>query len=748
MRIGLKTRFSYFLALSILSISAVSALLFSWFFRAAAEKEITARGQALVQSLSRAAAPGLAAEDLDLLNQAADIVHTEDLLFAQVFSANWSPVDAHPFSQLRQPPDAGAVAHFRGDPSPLSVRGGERFDFYAQVQFRIPQAPETTIGYVRLALSARPLQTSLRRIVLGCVLLGALLGAAFVVAAQIVIGKTVVAPILGLHQDIERFHSGEPPEARPAVADDEIADLTRGFREMSLALRERETRLRDEKERLAVTLRSIGDGVIVTGTDAKILLMNRVAEELTGWSSEQAAGRPFCEVFDVRLNQSAEHCESMVALVLTTDAIVTLPGNTTLLRRDGTAFAIEDSAAPIHDRDSQIIGVVLVFRDVTGKRRLEEEAAKAEKVRALGVLAGGIAHDFNNLLTGVMGNVSLARAQLAPGERAQVRLEQAEAATQRAAELAAQLLAFSKGGAPVRGVADLGAVLEESARFALSGTNVKARFRIDPGTWPASVDAGQVSQVFNNLAINASQAMPRGGTVEFSVVNAIVAAGEVPALASGDYLLVTVRDDGPGIASENLPKIFDPYFTTKAGGSGLGLTSAYWIVMRHGGRIDVESNPDMGTTFRIWLPAARGAAAPSAPPVEAAAADGHGAILVMDDEAAVREVAAEILRTLGYEPFLTRDGREALAAYRRMLAKGRPFRAVVMDLTIPGGMGGRETVAELLALDPGARAIVSSGYSNDPTMAEYRRHGFRGVIVKPYSAKTFAKVLREVLDQA
>ncbi len=746
MRIPLKTRFSLFLVLSTLSITVVSTLLFAWFFRTAAEEQLVARGVALGQSLARAASEGLAAEDLDLLGKAADIVRAEDLLFVQVFSSIWSPIDAYPFEEMRRPPAPEAIEHFRQNSTPLSRKEHGGFEFYVPIRFQIPQAPETTIGFARLALSAGQIRTSLLSIVLASLLIGAVLGLTFVAVAHIVVGRTVVAPILDLHDAVARWREGQTPGLGPSTADDEIGDLARAFHGLSIALREREQRLSDEKERLAVTLRSIGDGVIVADTDGLIVLLNRVAEELTGWTSEQAAGRSFCEVFATRHAQTREPCANIVAAVLSTDSIVSLPGNTVLVRQDGSELQIEDSAAPIHDRESRIIGIVLAFRDITEKRRLEGELVRSEKLLAIGVLAGGIAHDFNNLLTGILGNISLARGDLAPGLRAQERLDQAEAAARRASDLTQQLLTFSRGGEPVRRAADIVTIIKESARFVLSGSSTKAVFACGQGIWPVEVDAGQMSQVFNNLSLNAVQAMRPGGTVTYAVQNTSLGAGELSALPGGDYVLIAVHDEGAGISAEHLGRIFDPYFTTKPDGTGLGLASAHSIVQRHGGHISVESAPSRGTTFRIWLPAARGAAPAAIAREQEPYPAGHGRVLVMDDEALVREVASEILRSIGYEPVTATGGEQALELYRQALEEGRPFRAVVMDLTIPGGVGGKEAITRLLALDPGARAIVSSGYSNDPVMANYRSHGFRAVAVKPYNVKDFARALLEVLE--
>jgi PAS domain S-box-containing protein len=751
-RVPLRTRISLFAGLGVLLLGALSTLLLVSSLRTTAEREILARGAALGQALARAAAEGLAAEDLDLLDQAAGIVRAEDVLFAQVFSSIWSPVEAYPFEELRRPPAPEAVAHFRGEGEPFVAKEHARYDFYVPILFRLPGAPETTIGYARLGLSTAPLRQALRAAALRSLLIAAALAALFLALTHVLMGRTVVAPIIALHHAVALLKEGHVAGA-PAAADrdDEIADLAREFHAMSLALRDREERLAEEKERLAVTLRSIGDGVLVADADGRVSLINHVAEELTGWRAEEAAGRPFCEVFAIRHERTQQPCANVVAAVLATGGIVSLPAQTALVRRDGTEVLIEDAAAPIRDRESQIMGVVLVFRDISEKRRIEAELLKSEKLQALGVLAGGIAHDFNNLLTGILGNIGVARMGLPPDDAAQARLAEAEGATRRASELTVQLLTFARGGAPVRRAETIADILRESARLVLAGRNVAAAFRVPEGVRAVSVDAGQMNQVFNNLTLNAAQAMPGGGTITYTVENAALGEGEIAGLAAGDYVRVSVADEGTGIAAENVGRIFDPYFTTREDGVGLGLSSAYSIVKRHGGHIAVSSVPGRGTTFRIWLPAAAGAAPAAAADTAAAAPAeepplrGRGAILVMDDEQVVRDVAAEILEALGYEAVAAANGEEALALYRAALERGAPYRAVVMDLTVPGGMGGKDAIGRLLALDPGARAIVSSGYSNDPVMADFRAYGFAGVVVKPYSVKTFARTLQEVL---
>ena len=393
--------------------------------------------------------------------------------------------------------------------------------------------------------------------------------------------------------------------------------------------------------------------------------------------------------------------------------------------------------SPVLGADGAVLSHVGTLEDITEIRQARQELLKTQKLESLGVLAGGIAHDFNNILTAVFGNISLARFQLDEPAEVARRLEDAESAMVRATDLTKQLLTFSRGGAPVKKIIELEALLREAAGFVLHGSSVTCQFDLAEEICPVEADEGQLGQVFHNIMLNAVQAMPGGGSI-------IVVARNVSCEPQGErFVRITVTDTGTGIDEGNLPRIFDPYFTTKAQGSGLGLATCYSIIKKHGGKIRASSQPGAGSSFIISLPASASPAAAD-PKSSTALHRGSGRVLVMDDDATVRAIAQGILKQLGYSAEFTEHGAEAVELYLRRREEGTPFFATILDLTVPGGMGGRETMERLLQLDPEIRAVVSSGYSNDPVMANYRDYGFSAVLCKPYRPQEMGEVLWEL----
>jgi len=514
--------------------------------------------------------------------------------------------------------------------------------------------------------------------------------------------------------------------------------------------KEAERALAAETMRLDVTLRSIGDGVIATDAEGRILLLNAVAERLTGWTQEEAKGQPLSRVFHIVDEATRRPCVNPVEQALLTGNVVDQADHRLLIAKDGAERLLADSGAPIRAHDGTILGVVLVFRDVTEKLKVERESLVAGKLESVGILAGGIAHDFNNILTAILGNLSLAKRGVDPEDKLFRRLSEAESATLRATGLTQQLLTFSKGGEPVKKSSAIGALLPEWAGFALRGGKVHCDYALPADLWAVEIDEGQISQVVHNLVLNAQQAMPEGGVVTISGENLLLSGPSgrprLP-LKEGRYVKIAIRDQGVGIAPEHLAKIFDPYFTTKKTGSGLGLATSFTIVKNHEGHMTVESQLGVGTTFAVYLPAAS-VAAPTPEERAQQVMRGWGRVLVMDDEAVIRAVSTDMLAQCGYEATEASEGAQALQLYRQARDEGRPFDAIIVDLTIPGGMGGLEAIERLLVVDPQAKAIVSSGYATDPVMANFLQYGFRGVITKPYELVEFSRVLYRVVMES
>ncbi len=526
------------------------------------------------------------------------------------------------------------------------------------------------------------------------------------------------------------------------LAGGEIGTLSKAFNSMVAELDAQQSALRESEQRFRELADSLPQTVFEMDLQGKFTYVNRTALDAFGYEQEDVGRGIFVQ--DMIAPGDRERALRNIASLLRGEP----PRNEEYLalRKDGTAFPCVVHAGPVM-RDGAVAGLRGIVVDITERKRAESEFLKMQKLESIGVLAGGIAHDFNNILTGILGNLSLAKMRLRPDDPLYHRIDETEKASLQARDLTQQLLTFARGGNPVKKVVSAELLIRDTATFATRGTNVKTDLRFASGLRPIVADEGQMGQVFHNLVINACQAMPNGGIVRISAENLRLDMGRALPLSPGEYVRVKVEDQGIGIPAEYLPKVFDPYFTTKRQGSGLGLAVAYSVVKSHGGHLEVASTPGSGTVFTLYLPA-------STEEIQAEAesggriVEGRGRILVMDDEEIVRKVVKAILAELGYEAEFADDGRKAVARYIQAREEGRAFDAVIMDLTVPGGMGGRDAVRELLAADPGARAIVSSGYSTDPVMADFRAFGFRGYVKKPFKVQELSEALSHVLHEA
>ena len=508
-----------------------------------------------------------------------------------------------------------------------------------------------------------------------------------------------------------------------------------------------ERALAAEKERLAVTLRSIGDGVIAADREGRVSLLNSAAEVLTGWSQDEAMGKPVGEIFKPLDPDTRQACDNTMACMQATDRTFGTARSTILVCRGGAELPVQDVCAPLRDAEGRTIGIVRAFRDASDAIRIQEERTKASKLESLGLLAGGIAHDFNNILTAILGNVSLARALNESNMQIESALTEAEHACVRARQLTQQLLTFSKGGRPVKRPLRLERVVNESVKLALSGSQVAWSARIDRNQWAVNADEGQLVQVFNNIIINAQQAMPQGGRIVIAGDNLSEPEDRWEfgmKVAAGPYARISIADEGVGIDADTLGRIFEPYFSTKPAGTGLGLATSQSIIKNHGGYIAVQSQPDEGTTVHICLPAVLMQTVEEK--LEPLVRDGQGVgrVLVLDDEEPIRTLSRQLLQLLGYDAETVSTGEAAIASYTRAREEGRPFDIVMLDLTIPGGMGGGQVIRSLIDLDPDVRAIVVSGYAGDAMLSNYREHGFKAVVTKPFTLSELSAALGEM----
>ena len=505
-----------------------------------------------------------------------------------------------------------------------------------------------------------------------------------------------------------------------------------------------EEALRDSEERYRAIVENSYDLIIETTPSGACLYLSPNCQVVLGYPVNKLLGKSFFDLVHPDERESlADEFQRKVAILESGEMVCRLRHHSTEWRW------FESHTRPFRTTTGNIL-VVIDARDITERKQAEEERLRATKLESVGVLAGGIAHDFNNILTSVFANVGLSRMlalkQKAPADATIVeRLLAAEKACLRARDLTKQLLTFAKGGAPIKNVASISTFITDTIEFALRGSNVRCELHLPEELWAVEVDEGQMSQVIQNLIINADQAMPEGGVITVQASNTEINHTDKLPVKDGRYVVVSVTDQGVGIPQEYVTKIFDPYFTTKPKGSGLGLATSYSIMKRHDGFMTVSSELGTGTTFLLYIPAADTIMIENQEEEEALCM-GSGRILIMDDEVDIRDILGKMLQHLGYEVAYANAGDDAILQYQTALDARTPFSLAIVDLTIPGGMGGKETVRQLQNIDPTVLAIVTSGYCNDPVLAHPETFGFKGVIAKPYNISDLSKVLSRILS--
>jgi PAS domain S-box-containing protein len=506
-----------------------------------------------------------------------------------------------------------------------------------------------------------------------------------------------------------------------------------------------EEKIRQNEAFIRNILDTVDEGFIVIDRDFRILTANKAYCSQVGEPCASVIGRHCYETSHKTLRPCFEEGEECAVR----HVFETGEPHTSLHKHPdakGSILYVETKAFPIKDSTGAVTSVIETVNNITEKHLLEEEQLKTQKLEAIGTLAGGIAHDFNNLLQGVFGYISMAKITLDHKERSLTMLEQAEKALHMSVNLTTQLLTFSKGGKPVKKMIQLQSVIENSVRFALSGSSVDFRIKFDEDLRAVDADEGQIGQVIQNIVLNADQAMPVGGTITIVAKNVRAPYIGLPSrLAEGQYIEISIKDNGIGIPEQYIPRLFDPYFTTKEKGSGLGLATSYSIIKNHGGLIDVKSQLGKGSTFFVYLPAVEAEKERAGIIPATAEIVRKGRVLLMDDEEVVRTIVGIMIGSLGHEVDFAENGQEAIAKYREALSSGKRFDIVILDLTVRGGMGGEEALRELLALDPEVKAVVSSGYADSAMIAECESRGFSECLAKPYEVEALRDVLNVLL---
>ena len=478
------------------------------------------------------------------------------------------------------------------------------------------------------------------------------------------------------------------------------------------------------------------DGFWITDRAGNILDVNKAYCELTGYTPEQLVGRKVADIEDA---SSSDEISRRLKQVM---EVGQGRYETRHTCKDGRIIDLDVSVSFYPEAGGRFFAFL---RDNTERKKLNEERLKKSNMESIGLLAGGIAHEFNNVLTAIIGNISLTQMELAATHAAQEWLNNAQDSAGRATALARQLLTFAKGGEPIKKPVEVTPLLREWLAPLAQDTRLRLSINTPADLWPAEMDPTQIHQVIENLLTNAKDAMPEGGTIAVTAENVTVQSDPVLKVNPGPYVRISIQDKGSGIPEKIQPQIFDPYFTTKKSAQGLGLAICHSILKKHRGVVTFTSQSGAGSTFSILLPAAKRAAPATPPPTVPAPAKSNGRVLIMDDDPGIRDLTKALLTRSGYQVGLAADGREALKTYAEAKAAGQPFHVTIMDLTIEQGMGGKQAIQELLAMDPSAHAVVCSGYSDDPVMANYQSYGFKARIPKPFSGDELKRVLSELI---
>ncbi|MBI5640373.1 MAG: response regulator [Nitrospirae bacterium] len=757
MSISLKTKVSLFVSLIVVVISAVSTYLFISEHRHNMERELTARGTALIHSLARASEEGLAGSDLDLINKAAHVVKAADVELVQIYSPLWQSIDAFPVEKINEWPDREAMEHFKKSDERFFIKKQAQFDFYAPIIYRpAVSLPKATIGYARLTLSSSYIHQAMIKFLIGHIAIALFITFIAIIAISAVIQRLVINPVIKLHSAATAYKSGDLKKTVSIEAADEIGQLAEEFNKMSRAIDSREKELKSANAFVQSVLDGVAESVMVIDHDYRVIAMNRVAKE------EHFGDGPIPErIFCFRISHHRdEPCRGEdhpcpLKEVLRTKKPVAVAHNH--FKQDGTEATYDLLASPIFDEKGEVMYVIEINRDITDQimkekeqKKLEERLFVEQKDQSISTLAGGIAHDFNNLLMGVLGNAELLRIRLRPDRKEEVLIDNIVKSSDRMANLVRQLLAYAKGGKYELQVLSLNDLIRKVMNMTHTGKFRKADVALDlaEDLWPVYADPRQIDQTLVNLFTNAFEAMEeKGGRLTVRTANIKGKVSWECALKhshpAGDYVYIGVSDTGHGIHSNIKEKIFDPFFTTKFMGRGLGLSAVAGIIQNHDGCVSVDSQEGKGTELHIFLP--RAVERTSEAAAMTAQAENKGlkkTILIAEDEPQVGQLIIEVITDMGYEPVLSVNG---LDAFEMFTQKKDTIQLVILDIQMPG-MDGKQLFREIRAIAPDMKVLISSGYNEKTALEGITADGPDGFIQKPYRLEALKKKIEDILS--
>jgi len=726
MKASLKTKVSVLIALVFIFISVVSTYLFTSAHSRSIQREIIARGTALSHSLAKAAEAGLTTENLDLINKASHVVRAEDVALAQVYSSIWTVVDAYPFEKLAELPDQDAVSHFKQSDAPFHIKRDSWHDFYSPVSFKpLEKSGPVNIGFVRVRLSSSAADLAAGRAIIINIILSLLITLLAIIAVNILIGRLVIGPVLKLHNSVSAFKHGALPDTASVYSNDEIGELSVEFNKMFYAIAANTEKLIDSEKRIKDLFERVEHAIFRLDNQGNILETSKKFDELCG------TVKKFCALF-TEDRGIAVHSDLCLQKALS-DKLIN--SEEKIMGKDGSELTVLLSLYPEIDSSGNTKGFDGYFIDITEQKRLKEELLHSEKLKSIGVLAGGVAHEFNNLLTGILGYASMLEDMSHGPAKTSKYVGSIKKSAEMAANLTRQLLGFARKGKYTSERMDIGNLLAELVELLRETVdrNITVAFEVEPDLPPVEGDRDQIYQVLLNLCLNARDAMPEGGKLHIKSElyrlsdDKVVNLFQIP---EGEYIRISVTDTGTGMTHDVKTRIFEPFYTTKevGRGTGLGLSMVYGVIKNHRGHINVYSEPGLGTTIRVFLPGSDGLADNPAKAVPVFKKTRKGTILIIDDEAVVRELGKDILEAYDYEVLLADNGNKGVSVFNDF--KDR-IDLVLLDIIMPE-KGGKQAFKDIRDLKPDAKVVLCTGYGNEQSFDDLFSAGAADFLAKPF----------------